>query len=53
MFDRIERGLIEGRNVVLPINGLGVGAVNLPRRAPMIHAFISQRILELEMDYSP
>lgn len=51
-FDRIERALIEGRNVVLPSNGFGVGPADLPRRAPMVHAFISARILELQSDYS-
>ena len=50
-FDRIERALIEGRNVVLPANGFGVGSADLSRRAPAIHAFISDRILELETDY--
>ena len=52
VFDRIEHALNEGRNVVLPTNGFGVGFADLVRRAPMIHAFISERILELETDYS-
>ena len=51
-FDRIERALIEGRNVVFPSDGLGNGTTDLRRRAPLVHAFISSRILELEADYS-
>ncbi len=50
-FDRVERALIEGRNVVFPSDGLG-GSGDLRRRAPLVHAFISSRILELESDYS-
>ena len=49
-FDRVERALIDGRNVVFPSDGLG-GSTDLRRRAPLIHAFISGRILELEADY--
>ena len=51
-FDRIEHALIKGRNVVLPSNGFSVGSADLRQRAPMIHAFISTRVQELETDYS-
>ena len=49
-FDRVERALIDGRNVVFPSDELG-GSTDLRRRAPLVHAFISTRILELEADY--
>ncbi len=50
-FDKVERALIDGRNVVFPSDGLGNGTNDLRRRAPLVHAFISGRILELEFDY--
>ena len=50
-FDMIERALIDGRTVVVPSDGFGTGFADLPRRAPQIHAFIRNRIAELEADY--
>lgn len=47
-FERIERALASGRDVVIPADGLGTGLADLPRRAPVIHACISRMIEELE-----
>ena len=52
VFDAIERALLHGSTVVIPSDGFGTGFADLPRRAPQIHAFISQRIAELETDYA-
>ena len=46
-FRRIEAALAEGRDVVIPADGLGTGLAELPARAPKIHAFIENSIAEL------
>jgi hypothetical protein len=46
-FNRIEAALAEGRDVVIPRDGIGTGLAELPQRAPKIHAYIEGRIRAL------
>lgn len=46
--DRIEAALAEGRDVVIPADGLGTGLADLPRRAPRIHVYIDRRIKNMQ-----
>jgi hypothetical protein len=43
-FALIERALADGRDVVIPADGLGTGLAELPKRAPRIHRYIEDRI---------
>ena len=47
-FAQIEEALNEGRDVVIPSDGLGTGLAELPQRAPKLHAWIENRIAYLE-----
>jgi RecJ-like exonuclease len=47
-FIRLKRAILEGRNVVLPADGIGTGMAQLRIRAPLVAAFIAARQLELE-----
>lgn len=49
-FDRIEAALADGRDVVIPADGVGTGLAELPRRAPKIAAYIERRIAALESE---
>lgn len=44
----IKDALADGRNVVIPADGLGTGLAELPTRAPKLYAIIEARIAELE-----
>lgn len=46
-FRRIEEALAEGRDVVIPADGVGAGLAELPTRAPKIHAVIERSIAGL------
>lgn len=46
-FDRLQRALQEGRDVVIPADGLGTGIADLLRRAPKIYAYVEERIAGL------
>ncbi len=46
-FDRMRAALAEGRNVVIPADGLGTGLAELPTRAPKLHAAIQASIAAL------
>lgn len=46
-FDRIEAALAAGRDVVIPIDGLGTGLAELLRYAPRIARYIDARIANL------
>jgi hypothetical protein len=48
--DRLAAALAEGRNIVIPANGLGTGLAELPQRAPRIHAYIECCIADLSRD---
>lgn len=50
-FNAIEAALELGKDVVIPSDGLGTGLAELPTRAPKIHAYIEDRIRELEEKY--
>lgn len=47
-FEQMRAALAEGRDVVIPADGLGTGLAELPRRAPKIHAQIEAAIAALE-----
>lgn len=47
-FERMRAALAEGRNVVIPFDGIGTGLAELPTRAPKIHAAIEAGIAGLE-----
>lgn len=47
-FDRMRATLDDGRNVVIPADGLGTGLAELPTRAPKLHAMIEAAITALE-----
>jgi hypothetical protein len=47
-FARIEKALANGKDVVIPADGLGTGLAELPRRAPKIAAYIEGRIAALQ-----
>lgn len=46
-FQRIRAALSDGRNVVIPADGLGTGLAELPTRAPKLHAMIEDAIKRL------
>lgn len=48
-FDKMRRALADGRNVVIPADGLGTGLAELPTRAPKLHAMIEAAISGLEI----
>jgi hypothetical protein len=48
-FRRIAAVLAEGRDVVIPADGLGTGLAQLPQRAPRIHAYIERSIADLSI----
>lgn len=47
-FSIMETHLIKGQNVVIPIDGLGTGLADLPRKAPIIFHYIQRRLSDLE-----
>jgi hypothetical protein len=47
-FDQMRGALASGRNVVIPADGIGTGLVQLPARAPRMHAMIEAAIASLE-----
>jgi nucleoid DNA-binding protein len=51
-FDAIRNALAEGRDVVIPTDGLGTGLAELPQRAPKIHAYIESKINQVTIDPS-
>jgi len=48
VFDRLQMHLQSGGTVVLPADGVGTGLAELPTRAPAIHAYITDRIAQLD-----
>lgn len=46
-FDRLERHLREGGDVVWPVDGVGSGLAMLPERAPAIDRYIQGRLARL------
>lgn len=46
-FNRIRQELAQGLDVVIPIDGVGTGLADLPRRAPCIHRYIEDQIAAL------
>lgn len=48
-FEAMRAALSEGRNVVIPADGLGTGLAELPTRAPRLHAMIEAAIASLEI----
>lgn len=46
-FQQMRSALAEGRNVVIPADGLGTGLAELPKRAPKFHAMIEAAIASL------
>lgn len=46
-FERMRAALAEGRNVVIPFDGLGPGLAELPTRAPKLHRMIEDAIAGL------
>jgi hypothetical protein len=46
-FARMEEALKEGRDVVIPANGLGTGLSELPTRCPKLYEYIEARIAAL------
>ena len=46
-FALMRRALDEGRDVVIPADGLGIGLAELPTRAPEMHARIERAIARL------
>lgn len=49
----IQDRLDEGRNVVIPADGIGTGLANLPERAPAIYKFIKNALDQMETDQWP
>ncbi len=49
-FQRIRNALVDGRDVAIPVDGLGTGLAELPKRAPKMHAMIEEAILSLHKD---
>lgn len=47
-FGRLYLWLKQGNNVAIPADGLGTGLAELPKRAPRIHAYIEERIRQLQ-----
>ena len=47
-FDVLAAHLRAGHTVAIPADGLGTGLAELPTRAPRIHAYIEERIRQLE-----
>jgi hypothetical protein len=50
-FSRIDYHLRCGGEVVIPVDGLGTGLADLPRRAPLIAKLIDVKLSELESRY--
>lgn len=48
--DRVIAAWIEGRAIVLPLDGIGTGLSELPRRAPKLHQHIINRFRALVAD---
>lgn len=46
-FDKLRFLMKDGMNVVIPLDGLGTGLADLPRRAPKLHAYIEEKIVLL------
>lgn len=46
-FGRLEAAIKNGRDIAIPADGLGTGLAELPARAPLIHAYIEERIAYL------
>lgn len=47
-FARMEARMSKGGSVAIPADGLGTGLAELPKRAPRIHAYIEERIRQLQ-----
>ena len=47
-FSLMELALSEGKDVVIPTDGIGPGLADLPRRAPRIFRIITDRIAGME-----
>lgn len=47
-FGKMRAALANGRNVVIPADGLGTGLAELPTRAPKLHAMIEAAIASLQ-----
>ena len=47
-FEKMRAALKEGRDVVIPADGLGTGLADLPTRAPKFHAALEAAIASLE-----
>lgn len=52
-FDKMRAVLEDGRNVVIPSDGLGTGLAEPPVRAPKLHAMIEDSIAGLEIANAP
>lgn len=46
-FALLAAALAEGKDVVIPADGLGTGLAELPARAPLVYAYIERKIGEL------
>ena len=46
-FRQMREALAQGRDVVIPTDGLGTGLAELPERAPAIHAWIEDQVRKL------
>lgn len=51
-FDKMRTALDEGRNVVIPADGLGTGLAELPTRAPKLYAMVEAAIADLETKHA-
>jgi hypothetical protein len=51
-FDEMRGALANGRDVVVPADGIGTGLAQLPTRAPRMHSMIEAAIASLEQDDS-
>jgi hypothetical protein len=49
-FARLEERLLHKQIVVIPA-GIGTGLADLPKRAPLVHLYIMNKIQELETKY--
>ena len=45
--DKAFNSIPAGASIIIPIDGLGTGRAQLPRRAPKIFAYIEQKLSEL------
>ena len=43
-FDRLWKHVQDGHAIVLPQDGIGTGLAELPKRAPVIYAYIQKRL---------